>query len=388
MILDKFPSTEDFYKTYWNKKPFVVRHAIATETFDNLIDGDTLAGLSLEEDIKSRLVITEPSGDKWTCHHGPLEEDRFESLESNNWSLLVQNVEQYHTDTAKLLKSFHFSPRWLLDDIMVSYSAPGGSVGPHTDSYHVFLVQGIGKRTWKIGSAPIENEECIDGLDLKVLKNGFDGESVEVAMGDVIYIPPHFAHEGTTTEEAMTFSVGFLGPQLSELLVEYGHYLEQNEKLNTRYSGQGLNAKSAAFTIAPQAQSTIQNEIINTLQSEGFAIWMAEYFSTPTHDDIENIETYNNQLSSEDILINLQNGQSLYKPEHIKLTITSNPDGKTNLAVHGKSVPTTLEHNGLIQHLNENNDISIDSLNTLDDQNTLMTLITNLCNQDILFFEN
>ncbi len=385
MILDKFPSTEDFYKTYWNKKPFVVRSAIPTETFDHLIDGDTLAGLSLEEDIKSRLVITEPSGDKWTCHHGPLEEDRFERLGDNNWSLLVQNVEQYHTDTADLLKSFHFSPRWLLDDIMVSYSAPGGSVGPHTDSYHVFLVQGMGKRTWKIGNTPIEKEECIDGLDLKVLKNGFDGETVDVSMGDVIYIPPHFAHEGTTTEESMTFSVGFLGPQLSELFVEYGHYLEQRDEINKRYSGQGLNAESAAFTITPHAQNTIQNNLITALQSENFSIWMAEYFSTPTHDDIENLETCDTPLSSEEILTELKNGQTLHKPEHIKLTITTSSSGKPNLAVHGACIPTTLDHNELIHQLNENNSITIENLGTLGDQNTLMPLITELYNKNILF---
>ena len=127
MILNEFPSTDDFYKTYWGKKPFIVRGAIDQDLFDDLIDGDSLAGLSLEEDIKSRLVITEPENNKWICHHGPFPEDKFSTLGDSNWNLLVQNVEQYHPETAQLLSAFNFSPRWLMDDIMVSYSATGGS---------------------------------------------------------------------------------------------------------------------------------------------------------------------------------------------------------------------------------------------------------------------
>jgi 50S ribosomal protein L16 3-hydroxylase len=285
MILNKFPTDEDFYQTYWNKKPFVVRGAIDPDLFESLIDGDTLAGLSLEEEIKSRLVITAPRGGEWTCEHGPFEEERFQTLGEKNWSLLVQNVEKYHTDTAALLDSFNFSPRWLLDDIMVSYSAVGGSVGPHTDSYHVFLVQGMGRRLWRIGEKPVENEKCIEGIELKVLKDGFQGQEIEVTKGDVIYIPPQFAHEGTTLENAMTFSVGFLGPKMSELFIEYGYYLEQIETDNKRYVGEGLCAQSTSLEIPPSAQDTIRNDLLNTLHAKSFSNWLIEYFSTSKDED-------------------------------------------------------------------------------------------------------
>ena len=270
-ILGKFPNAEDFYKTYWGCKPFVVRGGIDAALFDELIDGDTLAALSLEDEVKSRIVLSAPEGNKWTCEHGPFEEDRFSTLGDKHWSLLVQNVEQYHTDTANLLKSFNFAPRWLMDDVMVSYSAAGGTVGPHTDSYHVFLVQGTGRRSWTVGEEKLTNEDCIDGLDLKVLKNGVVGETVEVSIGDIIYIPPHFAHEGKTIDTAMTFSVGFLGPKLSELFVEYGHYLEQMDTNNKRYVGQGLAANSAGFTIASSAQDTLRGELTNALNADGFS---------------------------------------------------------------------------------------------------------------------
>ncbi len=285
MILDKFPTIDEFYKTYWGRKPFIVREGIAPDLFKDFIDGDTLAGLSLEEDIKSRLVMTAPEGGKWTCEHGPFEEDRFSELGEQNWSLLVQNVDQYHPDTAELLNSFNFSPRWLLDDIMVSYSATGGSVGPHTDSYHVFLVQGIGRRKWCIGTTPIQNEECIEGLELKVLKDGVKGEEVEVNIGDVIYLPPNFAHEGITLEDAMTFSVGFLGPKMSELFIEYGYYLEQMETHNKRYQGEGLTQESASIEISNQAKKSIQEDMVNTLHTDSFEKWLVEYFAESNEDN-------------------------------------------------------------------------------------------------------
>ncbi len=285
MILDKLPSIDEFYNKYWGKKPFIVRGAIDTKLFKDFIDGDTLAGLSLEDDIKSRIVTTSSNGNEWTCKHGPFEDNKFSTLGDQNWSLLVQNVDQYHEPTATLLNSFDFSPRWLLDDIMVSYSAMGGTVGPHIDSYHVFLVQGQGRRSWRIGNTSIKNEKYIENIELKVLKDGVDGDEYEVTMGDIIYIPPNFAHEGKTIEEAMTFSVGFLGPKMSELLIDYGYYLEENETDNKRYSGEGLTAKNAGQTIANDTTSSLQNTMMNTLKADSFSKWLVQYFIN-RHDEI------------------------------------------------------------------------------------------------------
>ena len=384
MILNEFPSTDDFYKTYWGKKPFIVRGAIDQDLFDDLIDGDSLAGLSLEEDIKSRLVITEPENNKWICHHGPFPEDKFSTLGDSNWNLLVQNVEQYHPETAQLLSAFNFSPRWLMDDIMVSYSATGGSVGPHTDSYHVFLVQGMGKRKWKIGHSPIENQEYIDDTDLLVLKHGFEGYETEVSIGDVIYIPPHFGHQGITTQEAMTFSVGFLGPQRSELFAEYSHYLEQHPHINKRYTGQGLDANSAAFSIAPSATNIIQNDLIEAIKDERFSTWMAEYFSIPTHDSFQNATAETNHISSANLLETLQSGEVLCRPEHIKLAITRSVDGSTNIAGYSGTLMVPAKHEKLIHWLNNNHKISIDDL----DNKELITLVTHLYNNGILSFND
>ena len=383
IILDKMPPAKEFYETYWGQRPFIVRQAVDPASFDGFIDGDTLAGLALEEeDVKSRIVTTAPEGGKWECEHGPFEEDRFDDIGDTNWSLLVQNVEQYHTDTANLLKYFNFTPRWLLDDIMVSFSATGGSVGPHTDSYHVFLVQGAGRRIWKVGNEPVQNEQCIEGLDLKVLKDGVDGEEIEVSIGDVIYIPPLFAHEGTTLETAMTFSVGFLGPKMSELFVEYGHYLENLEEQDKRYTGDSLN-NSAGVTMAPDTQNTIKDGLINALQANSFIDWMVEYFSTQTESCTS--EPRENTLTEEEILARLNQGNTLHKPEFIKIVVAQRSDKSFTLSAYGANISIASDHANLIEWFENGSEISIESLNN---KNEAIRILTHLYNQRVLFFNN
>lgn len=386
MILDTFPSAEEFYKTYWGKKPFIVRGFIPSEQIDDFIDGDTLAGLALEEDIKSRIITNNEAGNDWACEHGPFADDRFDDIGDQNWSLLVQNVEQYHTETAELLKHFQFSPRWLLDDIMVSFSAPGGSVGPHTDSYHTFLVQGIGRRAWKISNKRVEDNRYADNPHVKVLAHGFEGETFEVTAGDVIYMPPFFGHEGKTLDAAMTFSVGFLGPKLSEMLGDYAQYLEENEALNTRYLSETLTPESAAFTMGQQTQDAIRDSAVSAIESDSFAHWMASYFAKPTHDDIENIDMPDEALSSDDLQAALKEGETLHRPQHVKLAITTSSNGKYNLAVYGDIISISSAQANLIEILNDGQEIGQDELSSFGDKEAATILITALYNKNVLSF--
>ncbi|MBT5188015.1 MAG: hypothetical protein HOH19_02980 [Kordiimonadaceae bacterium] len=276
LCLDSLPDQATFYQKYWNKKPFVVRKAVAVE---GLIEADQLAGLSLEEDIRSRIVIKGDGHTDWKCEHGPFEEDRFANLTEEGWSLLVQSVELHHPPTKDILKPFGFSPCWLIDDVMVSYSVPGGGVGPHLDSYHVFLIQGKGKRSWKVGRDPIYNEEYIQDIDLKILKDDFEGDTFDVEEGDLIYIPPLYPHSGETLEESLTFSIGFLGPSLSELLVEYGHYIEEQEKINSRYDGNLLDATSAGDDMSIGELANFRGSLTDAINSDHFETWLKSYFA-------------------------------------------------------------------------------------------------------------
>jgi len=386
MILEKFPSIEEFYSDYWGKKPFIVRGYVAVETIESLIDGDSLAGLALENEIRSRIITNNEQGNEWSCEHGPFDETRFDNIGDKNWSLLVQNVEQYHKDTALLFENFHFSPRWLIDDIMVSFSAPGGSVGPHTDSYHTFLVQGIGKRAWKISDKKIEDDSYAENLEMKVLKNGFDGETYEVTAGDVIYMPPFFGHEGKTIDVAMTFSVGFLGPKLSDILGDYAQYLEANDDINKRFLGENLNHESASFMIGNSTQDAFVKDVISSVQSNDFNCWMAEYFSKPSHDEIDEVMDKNSDITPTDLVNRLKNGATLYRPEHIKLSITSATNGDYNLGIYGEIIHIKKSHAKLIDALNKAKNITIDIVDDIDDKDSIFSILCVLNNQNVLIW--
>ncbi|MDG1437736.1 MAG: cupin domain-containing protein [Emcibacteraceae bacterium] len=278
ITLSSFPEVTEFYKTYWNKRPFVVKSAISDDVLDELIPADEVAGLSLEEDVRSRIVKAGETPQDWSCEHGPFEEDTYANLPDENWSLLVQDVEKFHPPTAEIIAPFGFSPKWLIDDVMASYSVAGGGVGPHLDSYHVFLVQGQGRRTWKLGREAISDEKYIEGIDLKILKDDFDGDTFEVTKGDVIYVPPRFPHAGETLEESLTYSIGFLGPSLSEMMVEYGQFIEENENLNKRYDAELLDPSSAGDDMADQEVDNFRTTLIDAIKSEQFDPWLRDYF--------------------------------------------------------------------------------------------------------------
>jgi 50S ribosomal protein L16 3-hydroxylase len=273
-----FPDEVEFYQNYWNKKPFFVSKGVSEIIINGLISADELAGLSLEEDIRSRIVRSGKTPQDWICEHGPFEETIFSSLPERNWSLLVQDVEKNHPPTADILDPFSFSPCWLINDVMVSYSTPGGGVGPHLDSYHVFLIQGMGKRSWKIGREKIRKEKYIEGLDLKILSEEFIGDEFEVEAGDVIYIPPLFPHSGETIVESMTYSVGFLGPSMAELLIEFGHYIEEQESLNNRYDGGLLDANSSGIDMDESEVNNFRTSLTDLIRSDQFEEWLRRYF--------------------------------------------------------------------------------------------------------------
>ncbi len=319
--LDALPSIVDFYAHYWNKQPFLVRDAIDQAVMDGLITPDELAGLSMEETACARMV----SRKDWTCQFGPFTEEDFNTAGKPPWSLLVQNVEQFHPDTAMLLRAFNFAPRWMMDDIMASFSTKGGTIGGHIDSYHVFLVQGQGSRRWTIGREPVIDEEYIDGLDLKILKDPIDGNTVEVASGDILYIPPQFAHEGATLDDALTFSIGFLGPKLSELYDAYGQHLADHDVLDHRYAGEGLSADSSGFMLSIDAVETLRDHLSHSLSTPAFSEWLASFFTGSTSEDTAQYSERDDTLSLAAFTATLQAKAGLIKPAYVKFALVPSP---------------------------------------------------------------
>ena len=384
-VLDAMPPLGEFYAQYWNKRPFLARGAIAPAVTDGLITPDELAGLSMEEAVRSRMVTSPnslpgPLADRpndWQCRFGPFAAEDFDVADVPPWSLLVQNVEQFHPGTAALLRSFDVAPRWLMDDIMVSFSTKGGTIGGHIDSYHVFLVQGQGARRWTIGREPTLDEVYIDGLDLKILKDPVDGDPVAVTAGDVLYVPPHFAHEGVTLDDALTFSVGFLGPKLSELYGAYGQYLAENDALDSRYIGGGLGGDSAGFALSADAVAALRDHLGQPLNTPAFSEWLAGFFTGSTNEDIERYSERDNALDLAAFAAALQAGAGLIKPAHVKFALTPSPGGNYSLGFDGETFAIDKAALAVILGLMKEEPVTADATPGLRDHLDLLRILYN-----------
>jgi 50S ribosomal protein L16 3-hydroxylase len=212
-------SADEFLREYWQRQAMVVRNAVAFRA--DLPDGDDLAGLACEPGIDARIIQCGPDQDEWFCQQGPFDEGDFANLPARDWTLLVQAVDQHDDAVRALLEQVDFLPRWRLDDIMVSYAAPGGGVGPHFDYYDVFLLQVRGERQWKLGQHCDQATVLRDQTDLRLLEHFEPHCEYLLKPGDLLYLPPGIAHWGTAvSDECMTFSIGVRAPSQAEVLRE------------------------------------------------------------------------------------------------------------------------------------------------------------------------
>jgi len=210
-----------FMRRYWQKKPLLIRGAMPGITPP--LSRDELFALADDDDVESRL-ITRFRG-RWTLEHGPFDEPALPSPTQRNWTLLVQGVDLHDDRARALLDRFRFAPDARLDDLMISYASDGGGVGPHFDSYDVFLLQVHGKRRWRIGAQ--RDLTLQEGLPLKVLAHFEPDEEWVLEPGDMLYLPPHIAHDGVAQGECMTCSIGFRSPSTAELTSQFLYYLAE-----------------------------------------------------------------------------------------------------------------------------------------------------------------
>ncbi|MFP6681657.1 MAG: cupin domain-containing protein, partial [Gammaproteobacteria bacterium] len=207
---------DDFYSVYWQRKPIVIRAAIAN--FVSPLSPDELAGLACMDGVESRIVAEKGCATPWEVRHGPFEEKIFATLPETHWSLLVQAVDHWDDDVAALRRLFPTIPNWRIDDVMVSYAADGGSVGPHFDHYDVFLLQGQGQRRWLLGG-PVRPDSKLEGsMELQLLRDFEVEKELVLQPGDALYIPPGYAHWGIADGECLTYSIGFRAPSNSEIV--------------------------------------------------------------------------------------------------------------------------------------------------------------------------
>ena len=227
-------TAEEFLRDYWQKKPLLIRNAIPG--FCGLLSPEELAGLACEEGVQSRLVSHRRT--KWQVEEGPFDEARFLKLPDRNWTLLVQDVNHHLDEADALLRRFSFIPYARLDDLMVSYAPDGGGVGPHFDSYDVFLLQGQGKRLWRVSEQ--QDLTLVPDAPLRILQNFEAQQEWLLEPSDMLYLPPHVAHWGIAVGDCMTYSIGFRAPSAQELVSEFLNYLQEKSSAVGMYADPDL----------------------------------------------------------------------------------------------------------------------------------------------------
>jgi 50S ribosomal protein L16 3-hydroxylase len=209
-------SAQQFLDEYWQKKPLLIRNALP-KNFAPLTNKEilTLAGY---DEAESRLVLL--FDDEWTIDHGPFTSTDFRELKKNKaaaWTVLIQDTQHFSFEAHALLAQFNFLPQTRVDDLMVSYAVKGGGVGPHVDSYDVFLCQGSGQRRWQISAQ--QDLTLKPNMPLKILSQFQPDTEWLLDEGDMLYLPPAYAHHGVAeTNDCVTWSVGFRAPSHQELL--------------------------------------------------------------------------------------------------------------------------------------------------------------------------
>jgi 50S ribosomal protein L16 3-hydroxylase len=223
MILNNF-DWNDFLQNTWQKKPLLVKNALPAHLFE-VLTPEELAGLAMEEDVESRIVIEKDGATPWELKRGPFTEDDFTSTPATHWSLLVQGVNHWLPEAAELLTAFDAIPRWRLDDVMVSFAPEEGGVGPHYDNYDVFLIQGRGKREWRLTTQHCIPENYIPNMALRLMENFPVEETYILEAGDMLYLPAKVGHWGISrSPDCMTWSVGYRSLSAREMLEHFADF--------------------------------------------------------------------------------------------------------------------------------------------------------------------
>ena len=234
-------SPQAFLRRHWQKRPLLVRGALPE--FRRIVTKNALCALAARDEVESRLVErgkdrTGRGGGRYRVTHGPLARSAMPRASTGNWTLLVNGVNHHNAQAERLLRRFAFIPQARLDDVMVSYAARGGGVGPHVDSYDVFLVQGEGRRRWRL--ARRRAFALVQDAPLRLIA-GFDAdEEMVLEPGDLLYVPPGWGHEGTALEPCFTYSIGFRAPRGGELAAAFLDYLHERGLPDAEYRDPGL----------------------------------------------------------------------------------------------------------------------------------------------------
>lgn len=267
-------SPQEFLRDYWHKRPLLIRSAIPQ--FKAPISATELINLVKQNDVESRLVTYFKQ--QWHLRNGPFLD--LPDKKKKSWTLLVQGVNLHHPAADNLLRKFNFLPDTRLDDLMISYANDGGGVGPHFDSYDVFLLQAHGQRRWQISAQ--SDLTLVENMPLKILQNFTPEQEFILEPGDMLYLPPHCAHNGVAIGECMTYSIGFRAATFQELGEAFLQFMSDSIDLPGRYADADLKFSKHPAEISKDMLAKVAHEFKKVeFTQEDIAVFIGEYLSSP-----------------------------------------------------------------------------------------------------------
>lgn len=327
-----------FMREYWQKKPLLVRGALPELT--DPLTPEELAGLACEDGIESRIVRERGGAHPWEVMWGPHPESLFTSLPERGWTLLVQELNRHVPEAALLLERFNFIPNVRVDDVMISFAAPGGGVGPHLDSYDVFLLQGMGERRWRYSTRRAEDARFVEGLELRILERFRPDVDEVLAPGDMLYLPPGFAHQGIAETPCLTYSIGFRAPAYGEMWRELGAHLATSPAGAALLADPPLAPAKNPGAIPPALLARVRTAI-RAMDTRNDAIdrWFASFATrlTPGHE----LTAPRRKLPEATVLARLARGDAVARSEEGRWAYLPKGGGALLLYVGGEELAIT-----------------------------------------------
>ncbi len=370
-------SEQAFLNQYWQKKPLLIKGGFSD--FKDPLDANELAGLAMEDSIESRIITNH--NQQWQSHQGPFED--FEILTDEHATLLVQAVDHWHPEAAQLLEPFRFIPNWRIDDLMISYSTPGGGVGPHLDQYDVFIIQGEGKRHWRVGLPDASLKQFAQNKSLLQVEAFTAVIDCVLEPGDILYIPPGCPHEGYAIENALNYSVGFRAPNQQDLLSSFADHIIDIESGQKRYTDHTLTLRDSKGELTQSEVDKVKTLMQALIENDSlFKNWLGNTLSQPKHDmDLAPEET---PFSSAEIMQQLESDMTFERLGGTR-AIYQYMESELLLSVNGENYPLPLSDLKAVKQLTDFIEFDTNTLNSTTPSLDFIETFTTLVNEGIWF---
>lgn len=376
-------TTAQFLKRYWQKRPLLIRQAFPR--FPELVSPDELAGLSCDEALMSRIILEKGGKTPWEVRRGPFKASTFKKLPPTHWTLLVNGVDRYVPAVNDLLGVFSFIPNWRIDDVMISYAVKKGNVGAHVDNFDVFLIQASGTREWQIESTPQHEDNFKPNIDVRLLKRFKPDQRWKLEPGDMLYLPPRFAHHGIAqTDDCMTYSVGFRAPTHAELIDSAATYSLSKIDETVRYTDPDLSPQHPGEISKKSLKAVEQILERARLKGDSLTQWFGQIATTPKDDDVE--VAVEPPLTAAELVAYLKSGATLCRSEGSRIAFAGAEKGGVWLFTNGESTLLPASGKDFAKLLSEGVELPTAELVSACKQALHRSLLLELVNRGVFYF--